>query len=108
MSGEAVLTIRASDLNEEQLQLVELIGLDNFQKLVLTFGGLNIYIPKKDSFNRAARNEEIRSKFTGGNFKELAAAYDLTEVQIRSIVSDIVREVRTRPMEGQVNLFDQV
>lgn len=107
MSGEAVLTIRASDLNEEQLQLAELIGLDNFKKLVLTFGGLNLYIPKKDSFNRAARNEEIRRKFTGSNFKELAAEYDLTEVQIRSIVSDIVREVRARPIDGQVNLFEQ-
>lgn len=107
MSGEAALTIRASDLNEEQLQLAELIGLDNFKKLVLTFGGLNLYIPKKDSFNRAARNEEIRQKFTGANFKELAAEYDLTEVQIRSIVNDIVREVRARPIDGQVNLFEQ-
>lgn len=74
---------------------------------MLTFGGLNLYIPKKDSFNRAARNERDPPKFTGANFKELAAEYDLTEVQIRSIVSDIVREVRARPIDGQVNLFEQ-
>lgn len=107
MSSGAGLTIRVSDLTEDQLQLAELIGIDNFRKLVLTFGGLSIYIPKKDSFDRAARNEEIRAKFTGGNFKELASEYDLTEVQIRSIVSDIVKEVRARPMEGQITIFDQ-
>ena len=74
------LTIRPSDLSDDQLQL---------------------------AFDRAARNEEIKKKFTGGNFRELAFEYDLTEVQIRSIVSDIVREVRARPMEGQQTLFGQ-
>ena len=100
------LTIRPSDLNDDQLQLAGLIGMDNFKKLVLTYGGMSLYIPKKDCFDRAARNEEIRKKFTGGNFRELAYEYDLTEVQIRSIVSDIVREVRARPLDGQVNLFE--
>ena len=107
MSGEMALTIRPSDLSDDQLQLAGLIGMDNFKKLVLTYGGMSLYIPKKDCFDRAARNEEIRKKFTGGNFRELAYEYDLTEVQIRSIVSDIVREVRARPMEGQQTLFGQ-
>lgn len=69
MSGEAALTIRASDLNEEQLQLAELIGLDNFKKLVLTFGGLNLYIPKKDSFNRAAGTKRSAESSPGPTSK---------------------------------------
>lgn len=100
------LTIRLADLNEEQLELADLIGLDNYKKLVLNYGGLQLYIPKPDSFSRTARNEQIRAEFTGSNFKELATRYGLTEVQIRSIVNDIVKEVRRRPIDGQMNLFD--
>lgn len=100
------ITIRMADLNEEQLELAELIGLENYKRLVQHYGGLQLYIPKPDSFSRAARNEQIKAEFTGSNFKELATRYGLTEVQIRSIVNDIVREVRSRPMEGQMSIFD--
>ena len=49
--------------------------------------------------------KQIREEFDGYNFKELAGRYGLTEVRIRSIVSDKMREVRTRPMDGQQSLF---
>ncbi len=48
-----------------------------------------------------ARDEQIREEFDGYNFKELAGRYGLTEVRIRSIVSDKMREFRARPMDGQ-------
>jgi len=99
------LHIRFADLSEEQLQLAELVGLEAYKKLVLAYGGLAIYIPKPDYFNRKSRNEQIRSEFTGSNFKELAGRYGLTDVQIRNIVSDIVEKVRNRPIDGQMNLF---
>lgn len=100
------LTIRLADLNEDQMELADLIGLENYKKLVIAYGGLQLYIPKPDSFSRTARNEQIRAEFTGSNFKELASRYGLTEVQIRSIVNDIVQKVRNRPMDGQMNIFD--
>ena len=59
--------VQMSDLDEEQQQVAELIGLDNY--------------------------------------KELAGRYGLTEVRIRSIVSDKMREFRARPMDGQQSLF---
>ena len=37
--------------------------------------------------------------------RELARKYDLTEITIRSIVSDKVRELRARPMDGQLSLL---
>ena len=52
-----------------------------------------------------ARDEQIREEFDGYNFKELAGRYGLTEVRIRSIVSDKMREFRARPMDGQQSLF---
>ena len=91
--------VQMSDLDEEQQQVAELIGLDNYKRLVSVFGGLSIYIPKM------ARDEQIREEFDGYNFKELAGRYGLTEVRIRSIVSDKMREFRARPMDGQQSLF---
>ena len=60
-----------------------------------------IYIHKRDSFRRAARNEEIRRKFDGGNYRQLALEYDLSEVTIRQIVEDIDKEMRAMPIDGQ-------
>ena len=92
--------VQMSDLDEEQQQVAELIGLDNYKRLVSVFGGLSIYIPKADAWD-----EQIREEFDGYNFKELAGRYGLTEVRIRSIVSDKMREFRARPMDGQQSLF---
>ena len=47
--------VQLSDLDEEQQQVAELIGLDNYKRLVTVFGGLSIYIPKADAWERMAR-----------------------------------------------------
>lgn len=101
----AVEKIQLDDLDEEQRQVAELIGLNNYKRLVTTYGGLSLYIPKPDAFERAARDERIREAFNGYNFKALAMEYGLTEVRIRSIVSDKVQEIRARPLDGQQSLF---
>lgn len=93
------------ELPEEQKNLVALIGVEAYSKLVDAYGGTMIYIHKRDSFIRASRNEEIRRKFDGTNYKKLASEYNLTEVAIRRIVEEIDREMRTRPIDGQESLF---
>ena len=98
--------IDLEELPEDQRNLANLIGLEAFSKLVEVYGGLLIYIPKRDGFIRAARNEAIRSKFNGSNYRKLAIEYNLTEVAIRMIVSDIDKEMRARPIDGQANLFE--
>lgn len=94
--------ITMNDLDESQQQVAEVIGLDNYKRLMATYGGVSIYIPKADQFERAARDGRIRAEFDGYNFRALAQKYGLTEVTIRSIVSDRVREIRARPMDGQL------
>lgn len=101
----AVNNLRLEDLDEERQQVAELIGLDNFKKLMEIYGGVYLYIPKADKLERMERNERIRAEFNGYNFRELAQKYDLTEVSIRSIVSDKVREIRSQPMDGQLSLI---
>ena len=97
--------IRLEDLSEGQQEVAALIGPENFRKLMEVYGGAYLYIPKTDSLERMERNERIRAEFDGYNFRELARKYDLTEITIRSIVSDKVRELRARPMDGQLSLL---
>lgn len=75
-----------ADLNEECQQLIELVGLDVFKKLVREHNGRSIYIPRRKNIESSLRNKKIIRDFDGGNYKELAGKYDLTETWIREIV----------------------
>ena len=101
----AVDGLQIEDLNEVWQQIAGIIGLDNVKKLFEEFPGANVYFPKLDDLERNNRNKLIRADFNGYNFRELAKKYGLTEVSIRNIVSDRMREIRTQPMEGQMSLL---
>lgn len=94
-------------LDEDQRQLAELIGIDNYRKMVEVYGGQVVYIPKPDSYLRLSRDEQIRAKFNGQNYRQLASEYGLTEMWIRCIVADVAKEMRKRPVDGQITLFDE-
>lgn len=98
--------VQIENLDEEQKTLAELVGLEGFKNLVKAFNGTSIYIPKVESIEKAVRDEMIREEFDGGNYKELALKYGLTETWIRNIVLDKAREIKARPMDGQMSIFD--
>lgn len=98
--------ISFDDLVGDQRQLAELIGLDQYLRIVEIFGGSSIYIRKMDSLLHNERDRSIYSKFDGYNFRELGIEFNLSERAIRSIVSDIMQEVRTRPMVDQIAFED--
>ena len=75
-------------LTEDDRQLIGIVGTEAFLRLIDTYGGGNVYIPKNDRFERYARNKAIVAEFDGYNFRELAQKYHLTEMQIRVIVKD--------------------
>lgn len=80
------LTI-ADIADEQQKSIAELIGIENYIKLVDFYGGSSIYIYKKDSFIRILRDKQIKAEFKG-NYRELAQKYNLTEVAIRNIIGE--------------------
>lgn len=84
--------------DEQQKALAELIGIENYKKLVETFGGSSIYVYKRDSFLRTLRDKKIKEEFKG-NYKELAQKYNLTEMAIRNIVGE-----QNVIMQGQYKL----
>jgi Mor family transcriptional regulator len=91
-------------LSEDQRRILELIGPEAYAKLVEVYGGMTIYIQKRDSFVRAARNEDIRRRFDGSNYKRLAQEHNLSEVAVRQIVADIDQKMR-QPSSDQERWF---
>lgn len=98
--------VEMESLDEDQKKIAELVGMEGFRNLVRTFGGTSIYIPKVESLEKTVRDQRIREEFDGSNYKELAMKYGLTETWIRSIVLDKIREIREKPLEGQMSIFD--
>lgn len=48
------------NLDKDQRELAELIGLDNFKKILLNYRGTPLYIPKLDGIGKSFRNVKIR------------------------------------------------
>ncbi|MDE5860851.1 MAG: DNA-binding protein [Ruminococcus sp.] len=69
-------------------EMADIIGLEPYKKLVEHYGGSYIYINKPDTVAKNERNAEIRRKFDGSNYLQLAQEYKLTENRIRVILRD--------------------
>lgn len=101
------MALGIDDLREEQKQIAEAIGVDNYLKLTREFGGTTIYIAKAEEIiRRNERDEKIREEFDGSNYAQLAVKYGLTEVWIRNIVSEKAAEIKRRPIDGQMSMAD--
>ncbi|MGN1137103.1 MAG: Mor transcription activator family protein [Oscillospiraceae bacterium] len=99
--------ITLEDLDQEQRELAECIGLDAYKKLVATYAGESITIRMPDRLTIRQRNSKICEEFNGYNFTELAHRYKLTERQIRYIVATEVTRRRNEPLENQISFFDE-
>ena len=94
--------IKIQDLQGEQRQIAETIGLDAYLKLVKIYGGTNIYIAKIDKLLSIKRDMEIVKRFNGYNYKSLANQYRLSERAVREIIN---RE-NSRILNQQLSFFD--
>lgn len=80
--------INYEDLDENDQDIADCIGLENFKNLVRTFGGstINIKVPKNIALDY--RNKQICSEFDGGNYKQLARKYNLSDASVYRIIGD--------------------
>lgn len=62
------------------------IGMDNFLKLLRLVGGGDFYVPHLKSILRPLRDKKIQEEFNGGNTKELAQKYGVTQRWVRQII----------------------
>ena len=92
MSNPYMTTTRPipmSDIPEEYRDIVDTIGMEAFTQLTLLCGGQTLYIPKRESLERGARDRDIRARFDGGNYRALAVQFRLSERQIRKIINGV-------------------
>ncbi len=95
--------ITIDDLQGDQKEIAEAVGLDIYLILVEAFGGGQIYIAKRDKLTAIARNNAIEKEFNGFNFSELAKKYNLTERSIRLII-----EEKRKACVGQFSVLDYI
>ncbi|MBQ7783572.1 MAG: DNA-binding protein [Oscillospiraceae bacterium] len=74
------------DLDEEQRELADCIGMEAYKKLVYTYAGSIINVRTPKMLTREIRNKIICSEFDGGNYNALAIKYHLSNRMIRKIV----------------------
>lgn len=79
--------VSLEDIPAEHRDIAESLGLKAYLTLSVLCGGQNLYIPKREALERAARNREIQSQFNGSNYRALAIQYRLSERQIRKIIN---------------------
>ena len=79
--------IRTDDIPDEYRDIVDAIGMESFIHLALLCGGQTLYIPKRESLERSARDRDIRAMFNGSNYRSLATQFRLSERQIRKIIN---------------------
>lgn len=87
--------ININDMPESFRELAEIIGEEAAMELCRAMGGLKVYIPKTDSFERIIRNKKIVADFNGSNYAELATRYGFTESHIRNIINEARSPQRT-------------
>lgn len=92
-------TVTLDDLSGEQLDIAELIGIENYRKLVRHFGGNQIRILQEDTLVKEKRDNEIRKLYNGRNELELSQKYNLSDRTIRAITASLKR------IDGQTSFF---
>ena len=99
--------IKLTDLKEQHRQYAEIIGVENLISLAKVYGGTNIYIPQMSELLKNQKYSLIIKDYTGGNIKELARKYNVSERTVYRLVRDIIKEAKYEPFEGQITLFDK-
>ena len=84
--GLAML-VKKSHLNADQQEVADIIGLENYQALVDTFGGSQIWIPKAQSLVSSPEiSTYIRSRRQNGDTPEqIARELELPVSEVRRL-----------------------
>lgn len=93
-------------LRNEQRELADVIGLEAYKKLITHYAGSFLYICKPDTILKEIRDNEIREKFDGCNYGQLAREYNLAEATVRDIVAEKRRQLKEEPLAGQMSFDD--
>lgn len=111
MTAEEMLDeITLEDLQEQHREIAECIGLENFRKLVRSFGGTAPSIPQAKEVVKIRVYRLIREEYNGANVRALAAKYGVSESTVYNVIReqlrDRARERRRPSIPGQLSIAD--
>jgi Mor family transcriptional regulator len=86
------MEINPKYLPPEQLELVEIIGLESYKKLIDAYGGCNLYVPRKDTLIRNQVNDAIKREYNGCNKNELVAKYKISDRTFYNIIHGVGKQ----------------
>ena len=94
------------DLDGDQRELAECIGLEAYKNLLQNYAGSDIRVRMPKRLLIPMRDREIRENFNGYNHRELGLQYELSISSIRRIVSPVIPKIKAAPLPGQVSFFN--
>jgi len=80
--------LKPEELPEPYASIVIKLGIEHTLLLANLYQGTGVYFPKIDKLLAKIRDKKIKREFNGGNYKQLAIKYKLTEQWIREIVDN--------------------
>lgn len=83
--------MQLSDLNENHRELAEVIGLNNFLKLLKEFGGRTINIPTISTVTRGFVYACILKEYDGVNLNHLAKKYNVSRRTIYRLLRNEIQ-----------------
>lgn len=84
--------LKPEHVPEDIAWLCDIVGMERFLKIIDTAGGEFLYLPKRQTLEQPLRRAAICREFNGGNFKQLARKYGITERRVRTIVKECTEE----------------
>lgn len=103
MSDKEKYNITIDDLDGDQRELAEVIGLEAYLKLVENRGGTTVYVAKQDKLLALKRNAGIVRDFNGYNHRYLALKYNVSDRTVREVL-----EAERQAQAGkQLSIFDE-
>ena len=78
-----------SKLKDKDREIAELIGTENYERLIEWHGGTKIYIPAPSTTKRGELAETLKRQYNGNNAAELGKKYKLSE---RTVIRMIMKK----------------
>lgn len=86
-------------------ELAQIIGMEAFRKLVLTYGGSDPYIPQASELVRPIRDSLILREYNGENERALARKWGMSERRIRELTKEKDQSMTEEALERQAKLY---
>jgi len=104
--AELLENLSMKDLQEQHQAIADAVGVDGLVKLCECFGGSSVYIPQKKELLKNKIYGMIYQEYDGGNIKQLAVKYGVSEATVYNIVRDRLVTKKGGNVLGQTSFVD--